>query len=46
MSDLLALGFVIGIVIIFDLLVALFGDESRPGFSEPPAALRWPTAIR
>ena len=46
MSGLLALGVIVGIVAIFDLLVAAFGADSRPEFSEPPSVLRWPIAIR
>jgi hypothetical protein len=46
MSGLLALGVVISIIVVFDVLVALFGAESRPDFTEPPAAVRWPIAIR
>ena len=46
MSVLLALLVIVGIVALFDLLVAAFGADSRPDFTEPPSALRWPTAIR
>jgi hypothetical protein len=32
-SGVLALGIVIGIIVVFDLLVAAFGTDSRPDFS-------------
>jgi hypothetical protein len=34
MSGLLVLGVIVGIIVVFDLLVAAFGVDSRPGFSD------------
>jgi hypothetical protein len=50
-SGLIALGVVLAIIAVFDLLVALFGAESRPGFDDPgltelPTALRWSSELR
>lgn len=34
MSGILVLGLIVGIIVVFDLLVAAFGTDSRPDFSE------------
>ena len=34
MSGLLVLGAIVGIIVVFDALVAAFGKDSRPDFSE------------
>jgi hypothetical protein len=34
MSGLLVLGAIVGMIVVFDVLVAAFGKDSRPDFSE------------
>ncbi|HEY2915753.1 MAG TPA: hypothetical protein VGI98_00930 [Candidatus Limnocylindrales bacterium] len=39
MSGLLVLGAIVGIIVVFDVLVAAFGKDSRPDFAERFGAL-------
>jgi hypothetical protein len=34
MSGVFALGLILGIIVVFDVLVVAFGSDSRPDFSE------------